>query len=165
MLQEVSRAYRRRTAQAKKRRERADLDVAGQQQPKEKGLRYDNIKSAVAEEQVLAQVLKEPALLPTVKLLPEQFSSPLLGKAFGLLLQCQRDGRPLSLGTLEGDFTPEEMNHLSAVVRRRDELVSEQALADCANVIRDAYEKSLRSGEDALLAVQQKLRTKKGYGG
>ena len=165
MLQEVSRAYRRRTAQAKKRRERADLDVAGQQQPKEKGLRYDNIKSAVAEEQVLAQVLKEPALLPTVKLLPEQFSSPLLGKAFGLLLQCQRDGRPLSLGTLEGDFTPEEMNHLSAVVRRRDELVSEQALADCANVVRDAYEKSLRSGEDALLAVQQKLRTKKGYGG
>lgn len=165
MLQEVSRAYRRRTAQAKKRRERADLDVAGQQQPKEKGLRYDNIKSAVAEEQVLAQVLKEPALLPTVKLLPEQFSSPLLGKAFGLLLQCQRDGRPLSLGTLEGDFTPEEMNHLSAVVRRRDELVSEQALADCANVVRDTYEKSLRSGEDALLAVQQKLRTKKGYGG
>ena len=165
MLQEVSRAYRRRTAQAKKRRERADLDVAGQQQPKEKGLRYDNIKSAVAEEQVLAQVLKEPALLPTVKLLPEQSSSPLLGKAFGLLLQCQRDGRPLSLGTLEGDFTPEEMNHLSAVVRRRDELVSEQALADCANVVRDAYEKSLRSGEDALLAVQQKLRTKKGYGG
>ena len=165
MLQEVSRAYRRRTAQAKKRRERADLDVAGQQQPKEKGLRYDNIKSAVAEEQVLAQVLKEPALLPTVKLLPKQFSSPLLGKAFGLLLQCQRDGRPLSLGTLEGDFTPEEMNHLSAVVRRRDELVSEQALADCANVVRDAYEKSLRSGEDALLAVQQKLRTKKGYGG
>lgn len=165
MLQEVSRAYRRRTAQAKRRQERADLDVANQQQPKEKGLRYDNVKSAVAEEELLAQVLKEPTLLPTVKLLPEQFSSPLLGKAFSLLLQCQRDGRPVSLAALEGDFTPEEMNHLSSVVRRRDELVSEQALADCAGVIRDAYEKNLRSGEDALLAMQQKLRTKKGYGG
>ena len=163
--QEVTRAYRRRAAQAKKRQERADLDVAGQQQPREKGIRYANLKSAMAEEQLLAQVLKEPTLLPTVKLLPEQFSSPLLGRAFGLLRQCQLEGRPVSLPSLEGDFTPEEMNHLSSVVRRRDTLVSEQAMADCADVIRNEYERTVRTGDDALRAMQQKLRTKKGYGG
>ena len=165
MEQEIKRAYRRRTAQAKKRQARADLDVAGQQQPREKGIRYTNLKSAMAEEQLLAQVLKEPTLLPTVKLLPEQFSSPLLGRAFGLLRQCQLEGRPVSLPSLEGDFTPEEMNHLSSVVRRRDTLVSEQAMADCADVIRNEYERTVRTGDDALRAMQQKLRTKKGYGG
>ena len=165
MEQEVRRAYRRRTAQAKKRQTRADLDVAAQQQPREKGIRYTNLRSAMAEEQLLAQILKEPTLLPAVKLLPEQFSSPLLGRAFALLRQCQLEGRPVSLPALEGDFTPEEMNHLSSVVRRRDTLVSEQAMADCAEVIRNEYERTVRTGDDALRAMQQKLRTKKGYGG
>ena len=165
MEQEVRRTYRRRTAQAKKRQTRADLDVAGQQQPREKGIRYTNLRSAMAEEQLLAQILKEPTLLPAVKLLPEQFSSPLLGRAFALLRQCQLEGRPVSLPALEGDFTPEEMNHLSSVVRRRDTLVSEQAMADCAEVIRNEYERTVRTGDDALRAMQQKLRTKKGYGG
>lgn len=165
MRQEVSSAYRRRVAREKKRQERVDLDLHAQQQPKEKGIRYDNFKSAMAEEQLLAQVLKDPVLLPEVKLLPEQFSSPLLGRAFALLLQCQQEGRPVSLTSLEGDFTPEEMNHLSSVARRRDALVSEQAISDCCNVIREAYGRSLHTGEDALRAMQQQFQHKKGYGG
>ena len=165
MKQEVSNAYRRRVAREKKRQERVDLDLNAQQQPKEKGIHYDNLRSAMAEEQLLAQVLKDPVLLPEVKLLPEQFSSPLLGRAFSLLLQCQQEGRPVSLASLEGDFTPEEMNHLSSVARRRDALISEQAISDCCNVIREAYGRSVRTGEDALRAMQQQFQHKKGYGG
>ena len=165
MKQEVSNAYRRRIAREKKRQERVDLDLNAQQQPKEKGIHYDNLRSAMAEEQLLAQVLKDPVLLPEVKLLPEQFSSPLLGRAFGLLLRCQQEGRPVSLASLEGDFTPEEMNHLSSVARRRDALISEQAISDCCNVIREAYGRSVRTGEDALRAMQQQFQHKKGYGG
>ena len=165
MKQEVSNAYRRRIAREKKRQERVDLDLNAQQQPKEKGIHYDNLRSAMAEEQLLAQVLKDPVLLPEVKLLPEQFSSPLLGRAFSLLLRCQQEGRPVSLASLEGDFTPEEMNHLSSVARRRDALISEQAISDCCNVIREAYGRSVRTGEDALRAMQQQFQHKKGYGG
>ena len=101
MKQEVSNAYRRRIAREKKRQERVDLDLNAQQQPKEKGIHYDNLRSAMAEEQLLAQVLKDPVLLPEVKLLPEQFSSPLLGRAFSLLLRCQQEWRPVSLASLE----------------------------------------------------------------
>ena len=165
MRQEISSAYRRRIARAKKRQTQADLDLNAQQQPKEKGLHYDNLKSAMAEEQLLAQILKDPVLLPEVKLHPEQFSSPLLGRVFSLLLQCQRDGRPVSLTALEGDLTPEEMNHLSSIARRRDTLVSEQAIADCVNVIRGEYARTVGTGPEALRAIQQQLQNKKGYGG
>ena len=165
MKVEIGRAYRRRKAAEKKRQEKADLDLLGQLQPKEKGLHYEKPACAAAEELLLAQLFKEPELLPTVKLLPQQFSSPLLGKAFGLMLQLQEQGRPIGLSAMSGEFTAEEMNHLTAVSRRNDTLVSEAVVLDCAAKIRNEYEKSLCSGEDALLSVQARLRAKKGYGG
>jgi len=113
----------------------------------------------------LAQLFKEPDLIGSVKLLPQQFSSPLLGKAFGLMQQLREQGRTIGLSALSGEFTSEEMNHLTAVCKRNDSLVSETALKDCANKIRNEYEKSLCSGEDALRSAQERLKAKKGYGG
>ena len=61
------------------------------------------------------------------------------------------------------------MNHLTMVVRNRDQLVSDTVVRDCAKRIREEYEKKLRTsagtGEDALLARQAQLKAKKGYGG
>lgn len=165
MKLEISRAFKRRKAIERKKQEKADLDVMAQLQPKEKGLHYEKPACAAAEEMLLAQLLKEPELLPAVKLLPQQFSSSLLGKTFGLMLQMQEQGRPIQLSTMSGDFTPEEMNHLTAVSKRNDVLVSEAVVRDCAAKIRDEYEKSLCSGEDALLSAQARLKAKKGYGG
>ena len=110
-------------------------------------------------------LLKEPALLPDAKLLPETFSSPLLGRAFGLVKQLAEEGRPVTLASMSGEFTQDEMNHLSQVVRNRDQLVSDAVVRDCAAKIREEYEKTLRSGADALMARYAQLKTKKGYGG
>lgn len=165
MKVEVGRAFRRRKAMERKRQEKADLDLVGQLQPKEKGIHYECPASAAAEEMLLAQLFKEPALLPTVKLLPQQFSSPLLGKAFELMLQLTESGRSVGLAAMSGEFSAEEMNHLTSVCRRNDSLVSETAIKDCVNKIRNEYEKSLRSGEDALRSMQARLKEKKGYGG
>ena len=162
---EISRAYKRRKAAERKRQEQQDLDVLGKVQPKERGLRYDNTSSAVAEEVLLTMLLKEPALLPDAKLLPETFSSPLLGRAFGLVKQLAEEGRPVTLASMSGEFTQDEMNHLSQVVRNRDQLVSDAVVRDCAAKIREEYEKTLRSGADALMARYAQLKTKKGYGG
>ncbi len=162
---EVNRAYKKRSRQEQARRTREAMDVAAMQQPVEKGIRYDNLRSAMAEEQLLRQLLKEPAHLETLRLLPQQFSSPLLGKAYGVLQSCHEQGRPVSLAALEGQVSPEEMKHLSRVVQKQDELVSDRALTDCAAIIREEYERSLRTGEDALKAMQTRLREKKGYGG
>ena len=165
MKVEIDRAYKRRKRQDKARQEREALDVAAQQQPLEKGIRYDNLRSAMAEEEIIRQVLKEPALLDSLRILPQQFSAPVLGKVYGMLLQHHREGRPTLLASLEDALTPEEMKHMTRVVRKKDELISDRVLSDCTAIVREEYERSLRTGEDALLAMQARLKGKKGYGG
>ena len=165
MKVEVDRAYRRRVRREKAEQQRRDMDVAARQQPLEKGIRYDNLRSAMAEEEILRQILKEPDSMDSLRLLPQQFSSPLLGRAFSALQEQHKQGRPVLLSSLENEMTPEEMKHLTRVVRKQDQLVSDRVLADCAAIVREEYERSLRTGEDALMAMQARLKEKKGYGG
>ena len=165
MQHEISRAYKRRRQREQKKQEQTDLDLRTQIQPKTKGLVYQNPKSARAEEQLLSQILIDPTLLSQIRILPEQFSSSTLGKAFRLLLDCYHQQRPVSLSALQSEFSPEEMSHLTALTERYRDLSSDQVVQDCAQVIRNEYEKSLRTGEDALAAMQARLREKKGYGG
>ncbi len=165
MKLEIGKAYRRRKATERKKQEKAALDVVGQMQPKERALHYEKPASAAAEELLLAQILKDPEHIEGLGLLPQQFSSPLLGKAYGLLLHEHEQGRPVGLSGLSGEFTQEEMSHLTAVCNRNDALVSEAVIRDCVGKIRDEYQKTLCSGEEALLSRQAQLRAKKGYGG
>ena len=165
MKVEVDRAYRRRKAQEKKKQEQADLNVAAQIQPKEKELRYTNARSARAEEKVLAQVVKDPGCLESLDLLPQQFSAPALGKAFALLQQQYREGRAVGLSGLEGEFSAGEMSLLTRILGSDQTLVSETVLRDCVSVIREEYQKSLQTGEDALQNWQNRFRNKQRYGG
>ena len=80
MKLEIQRAYKRRLSREKKAQEKIDLAPAKKLQPHSRTIRYDNMKSAMAEESILAMVLRESALLDKTKnLKPEEFSSPLLG--------------------------------------------------------------------------------------
>ena len=63
MKLEVNKAYKRQAARQKKQQERIDLAPAQNRQPKSRQIRYDNVKSALAEETVLAMIFREPALL------------------------------------------------------------------------------------------------------
>jgi DNA primase len=67
MKLEVERARKRRQAREKKQQEKLDLDPSRRLQPRSRSLRYDNMRSATAEETVLAQVLREPAMLDSLK--------------------------------------------------------------------------------------------------
>jgi len=165
MKHEIANAYHRRKKREEKRQQQADLDIRAQIQPRTKGIYYSNPRSARAEEQLLTQILKDPSHLSDVRILPEQFSSPLLGRTFERLRQCMFDGRPISLASLQGEFTPEEMSHLTSLTGQYRDLVSDQVIQDCAAVIRNEYEKSLQTGEDALIAAHARLRDKKRYGG
>ncbi len=165
MSHEIARAYKRRRQREEKKQLQADLDLHTQVQPHGKSLSYSNTKSARAEEQLIVQTLKDPSLLPDLKLLPEQFSSPLLGKAFRLLLDCYRNDRPVALSSLQSEFSSEEMSHLTALAERYRDLASDQVAQDCTHVILTEYEKTLRTGEDALMALQARMQEKKRYGG
>lgn len=85
MRLETERAFKRRVRRDAKRQEKIDLAPAAKLQPRSKTIRYDNLKSAMAEEGLLGQILREPALLDRVELEPEEFSCELLGRVYGLL--------------------------------------------------------------------------------
>ena len=121
--------------------------------------------SGMAEEGLLRLVFREPALLDQAKLLKEQFSSELLGRFFEAARTRREAGQAVSPAALEGEFTQEEMAHLTSVLTKDDAVVSEDALADYLRIIREEYDRTHRSGEDALRAMAERMKEKKGYGG
>ena len=162
MKLEVGRAYKRRTYQEKKKQEKIDLSPVRNLQPADKKLRYDNMKSARAEEVVLAQILKEPALLGEIpELKPEMFSSEFMGRAFSQLLSRYRQGLEVSLSGLT-DFTPEEMACLAGMIQRLNGPVNHQALADCAKTIRDQYQKTHIDSDEEFARRCKTLQRSKG---
>ena len=165
MKLEVKKAYKRRVARAQKKQEQLDLAPAQQQQPKVRGIRYDNVRSAMAEEGLVRMVFKEPAFLDAVTIDAQQFSSPLLGAAYHAAQMRWAQGQTVSLAALEQEFTPEEMAHLSAVLAKDDCTVSEQALQDYIRTIREEYERTHPAGEAALLQMAERMKQRKGYGG
>ena len=160
---EVERAYRRRLSAQKKKDERNSLRPAEAVQPTVSGIKYENVKSAVAEEGLLEQLLLEPALLDqTEALTPEEFSSPLLGRVYGWMKQRWQQGLHSSIPAMEGAFQPEEISHITRIAQRADGVVNERALRDYIGVIQS--EASKRGSKD-LMAALDRCRDKKGYGG
>nr|WP_300168055.1 DNA primase [uncultured Flavonifractor sp.] len=167
MAQEIARYRKDKTWQARKRQAKKDLTPSVQLQPKARELRYENIRSARAEEGVIRLLLLDPALLDqTGGLGPEQFSSPLLAKLYVLLQQRHSQGLSLQLGALSGVLTPEEMSHITGIVEQPESPTNRrQALRDYIAIIQT--EAAIRGGSDIdpLLAARDKFREKKSYGG
>ena len=162
MKLEVNKAFKRRMARERKRQEQIDLAPARTLQPKSRSIRYDNMKSAMAEEAVLAMVLKEPALLEQAKdLKPEAFSSDLLGRVYAQLSSRHAQGLEVSLAVLE-DCDAEEMSHVAGIIQRQQGPVNETALADCVRIIRGEHQRSGVSTENDLLALRNQLKERKG---
>ena len=162
MKMEVKRAYNRRLTREKKKQEKIDLSPARNMQPKNNKIRYDNIKSAMAEEMLLALVLREPALLDHARdLKAEMFSSELLGRAFAQLNARHREHLEVSIGGLT-DFSPEEISHIALILQRQQGPVNEQALLDCIRTIQDENQSAKVATDDDLLARQQRMKQRKG---
>ncbi len=162
---EVNKAYKRRIAREKKRQEKISMAPAQALQPKSRTIRYDNMKSAMAEEAVLAMTLKEPALLDEIRdLSPEEFSSGLLGSVYLQLRRRHDQGLDVSLAVLE-DLTAEEMSHVTGIFQRQQGPVNEKALRDCVRIIKSEHHASNVSSEDDLMALRNRYRESKGMKG
>ena len=167
MKLEVDRALRHRLRREKWQQERRDLAPVSQLQPKARGLRYDNIRSARAEEGLVRLLILDPGLAGQMEdIREEEFSSPLLGRAFGLLRRRAREGLSTQLASLAGELSGEEMDHLAQVADQPESAAnSAQAIRDYISVIRG--EALLRGGgedkEALLLAAQKKYQQKKAY--
>ena len=164
---EVQRAFKRRLSREKRAELRRDLNPAAQLQPKERSFRYDNLRSARAEEGILRLLTMDESLFgQEPPLRPEQFSSPLLGKVFSLLWQAREAGRQPSVAALAGVLSQEEMNHITAICQQPESPQNaRQALADYIRIVQTEAEKRAGRDTDPLLAATEKYKNKKGTGG
>ena len=167
VLQEVERQRKKRNRQARKQQERRDLTPVRQLQPRDRGLRYENIRSARAEEGILRIVLLDGDFFPQVEPVNEEhFSSPLLKKAFRLLKGRWRAGKSVSLSALDGLLAPEELDQLSAVVQEpQPRNTAQAALEDHKRVILLEHSKTEIASEHDLSSLKDVLKQKKAYGG
>ena len=159
---EINKAFKRRLAWEKKKQEAVDLAPATNLQPKTRAFRYDNMKSAIAEEGILANLLKDPSLLSQTKgLKGSDFSVEFFGRVFTQLSNRYQAGMEVSLAVL-GDFSAEEMNHLTGVCQRHDGPANGTAFADCVNTVLAQRQSKEIATDDDLLAFRNRLREQKG---
>ena len=166
MAQEVKKAFHARVRKENKQRERRDLSPATKLQPEARSLRYENIRSARAEEGVIRLLMKDPGLIGRLDgLTSGEFSSPLLGKTFDLVLERLEHGASPELPTMTGDLTQEEMSHMTRVVDQPESTAhGARAMADYISIIRgEAMHRSDLAGDELLMAAQKKYQQKKAY--
>ena len=166
MKLEVQRAFKRRAARDRKTRERQELNLTRSLQPADRAIRYDDLRSAMAEEGVIRLLMQDDSLFPDQPPLREdEFSSPLLGRIYGELWRCRGSGS--SMAALSASLTPEEMSHLTTLLQKPESTANApQALADYIRIIREeGVKRSGRSAMDALAAARDTYKDKKGYGG
>ena len=163
MRMEDQRAAKRVQAKARKAQERQEMNPISALQPADRSIRYQNVRSALAEEGVIRLLMQDESLFPPeMPVQPEEFSSPLLGRIYGEL--WQRRGHA-SMAALAAVLTPEEMNHLTALLQKPESAANApQALADYIRIIREEHTKRT-GGTDPLAAAMETYKDKKGYGG
>ena len=162
MKLEVDRARKRRENREKKQEEQKMLSPAQNLQPKSRTIRYDDIRSAMAEEVILANVFKQPSLLDQVGgLTAAQFSCPLLGRIFRQQQDRYKQGLEVSASVLDG-LESDEMAHLAGILQRNQGPVNEQAFADCVRTVLESYRARNTVTEQDLLALRDKMKEKKG---
>ena len=163
VLSEVDRQRRQRLAAARKRQARETTRPGLTAQPVQRGIRYDDPRSARAEEGLIRLLYLDPGLARGKDLpAPERFSSPLLGRFYAELLGRVRAGERISMAVLAGQFTPEEMSHFTAVVDGTEDLSNgARAMDDYIRIIVGSGQEQ----DEDLRALAEQYRKTKSYGG
>ncbi|MBR3848436.1 MAG: DNA primase [Oscillospiraceae bacterium] len=165
ILREAESLRKKLLREKKKEEERRALDPLGNIMPKERGSRYENPRSAVAEEGLLSLCASDVKLcLETIEQVSgKMFSSPILGRAFDIVADEARSrGHETDMRIISANMSEEEASHIAAVFARRRE-TSKDALADYIHIIKQEYiKKQGESSDDALLAATELYRKKKG---
>ena len=166
MEMEISRAYKRRVSAAKKAKEKRDLEISVSRQPKAKDLRYDNLRSAIAEESLIRMLLVDPSFFAKCSELTwDQFSVPMFGKAYCIWKDRWNSHFTPSVSDLASELSSAEMSHITMLLQKNEPPISEQAFMDCIRVIQQECCQRKVADVSDLQALRDSLRKKKGYGG
>ncbi len=117
---EVRRALGIRRKQQSNAEHRTVRAVTQNAQPRDRMLRYPDIRAGRAEEGVLALLFTEPSLVPVItkQLRPADFSAPVLSKIYTHALELEAQGIPVSIAGFEGYLEEGELALLSEILSR-----------------------------------------------
>lgn len=158
MKAEIDHAYRRREAAKRKKQTAQDLAAVQSRQPLIRGIRYENVRSAMAEEALLRAISRDPELLRDISLTAQQFSSPLLGRAYDALRAQWESGTAVGIAGFGEAFSKEEMQHLSYVLQKSSDPIRDDAVKDYIQVIEHECGSRGSSGEARLQAALRQKR-------
>ena len=165
VLDEVNRSRSRRIRRAKKEEQRQLQRPAYAMQKQASGVRYDDPRSAAAEEGVVRLAYHDPALFRTGSPpAPELFSVPELRNIYAALLAKAQRGEEANLAALSAVLTPQEISLLTGLIQKPTDIANGQkALADYIDILQ-TQRCPTESAED-IRAFAERLKEKKGYGG
>ena len=157
LKQEVERQRNRNLKNSRKQYERSMARPARNAQPQEKKLRYDDIRSAVAEEGVIRLLLLDPGMIPECSLEAEEFTSPILRRIYEDLQRRQKEGRSVTASALAAGMEEGEAALLTELLNKPESGgKARETLRDYTDVIR--REKIMKSGD--LQEIAQLMRKK-----
>ena len=157
LKQEVERQRNRNLKNSRKQYERSMARPARNAQPQEKKLRYDDIRSAVAEEGVIRLLLLDPGMIPECSLEAEEFTSPILRRIYEDLRRRQKEGRSVTPSALAAGMEEGEAALLTELLNKPESGgKARETLRDYTDVIR--REKIMKSGD--LQEIAQLMRKK-----
>lgn len=158
--QDVELIRKRSVSRNKRQVEKQELNLTGRSPVKT--IRYENSRSAMAEEGVIRLLYLDPQLFDHIQAPePEVFSVPELGNIYRVLQEQTRAGN-VSMATLSGALTPDEISLLTIILQKPEIIANGQtALSDYIEIIYS--QRQDREQTDDLLTLAEKLRKKKGY--
>ncbi len=162
---DVARYRKRRLSDAKKKRDRAETAPLRMRQPQSRELRFENPRSAAAEQGVINLVYRFPEQFSALPVTGAQFSSEPMGRLFDALAERLRSGKSVSVAVLSEQFTPDELALLTDIISHDDVTPStaETAMGDYIRTIQEENERA--SQPDDLRGYAERLKQRKGYGG
>ncbi len=165
VAEDVERFYRERTRREKQQEERREMNPASAMQPRSPSLRYSNLRAGRAEETLLGLVMLDSSLLYQMDgLTGADFTSPLLGRVFDLLVQRAREGYDTDPANLAEELNADEMDHVVEIALRPLSVPnSAKAVQDCLGVLREEKLLRARKTNENLLNLQKGYHAKKAW--
>ena len=164
---EVQRQRKRRLSRARKEQERDLLRPATAMQPPGRSIRFDDPRSAAAEQGIIRLLYLDPGLFYGRTNVPDaaQFSSPELRHIYTVLLAHGGTGT-VQIAALSGELAPDELALLTGIIQQPAELSNgARALDDYISILQTQSSAGAAVSEADLLAFANKLKEHKGYGG
>jgi len=165
VLDEVRSARRRAAGKAKKQEEREETRPLRTAAPGDRSIQYTDSRAGMAEAGLIRLLYQDPALdLGDDPPEEADFTVPLFGRLYTKLKSRADSGQAVSMAVLGSEFTPQELAHLSRILQQpEDPQRRTQAMADYIHIIKEKKTDAAQTPD--LLALQQKLKETKGYGG